>query len=552
MFFRKVTSKSNGREYTYVKLIENYREGNKVKQRVIANLGNIDDLTSEKVQGLVSGLSRICGFPDDNNQAFETEKVLNFGEVIALDKVWQTLDAGDILNTLAGHQEASIGLLVELMTINQITRPGRDQGISNWSQNLYLPQLEGKNLRPEQFQNALITLASVKEPLENQLFQKIKDQVGINTETAYCYLIRGFFESHQLESSSKLGYFMGQAHERKQVDMGILATSEGIPLGHRVFMGNLSDAETVPRRVQDIKRQFGFNNCIFVGDQNIITEENLQLMTAYGYDYIVGMEIRFNREVEPVLHHLSDSPSNFTDVNNDLYYKEIKIRGNRYLLCYNPAKAESKKLALENKLAGIEEELKNVKQWIEEKSSKNARVNFYRATGILKNSYCRKYFETLFDEKDHQFSFKRKQEVIDREDSLFGKFVIKTNCQHISPAEMIKAYTNYAEARDELRVIKRHVSVNSANKEVIIRGYIFINILAFLIKKIMENMLRMKGVDMGSKQVLEILEDIKVTVNRCQDSEVMYITPTHGLQRQLLSAVGVQGIPRKLESGATF
>lgn len=45
----------------YVKLIENYREEGKVKQRVIANLGNVDDISPEKAKKLIRGLARACG-----------------------------------------------------------------------------------------------------------------------------------------------------------------------------------------------------------------------------------------------------------------------------------------------------------------------------------------------------------------------------------------------------------------------------------------------------------------------------------------------------------
>jgi len=61
MFFRKVISKCGGKEYVYVKLIENYREDGKIKQRVIANLGNIDDISPEKAKRLIRGLARACG-----------------------------------------------------------------------------------------------------------------------------------------------------------------------------------------------------------------------------------------------------------------------------------------------------------------------------------------------------------------------------------------------------------------------------------------------------------------------------------------------------------
>ena len=65
MFFRKIVRKSNGKEYAYLKLIKTYREGGKVKHKVIANLGNIENLTPETVVGLINGLAKIYGLPNN-------------------------------------------------------------------------------------------------------------------------------------------------------------------------------------------------------------------------------------------------------------------------------------------------------------------------------------------------------------------------------------------------------------------------------------------------------------------------------------------------------
>lgn len=64
MFFRKIVCRRNGKEYTYLKLIETYREGGKVKQRVIGNLGNLDNLTPEKIESLILGLRKIYDLKD--------------------------------------------------------------------------------------------------------------------------------------------------------------------------------------------------------------------------------------------------------------------------------------------------------------------------------------------------------------------------------------------------------------------------------------------------------------------------------------------------------
>lgn len=45
MFLSKVTTRKKGKDYVYVKLIENFREDGKVKQRVLANYGSVENLS---------------------------------------------------------------------------------------------------------------------------------------------------------------------------------------------------------------------------------------------------------------------------------------------------------------------------------------------------------------------------------------------------------------------------------------------------------------------------------------------------------------------------
>ncbi|MHB8918416.1 MAG: IS1634 family transposase, partial [Desulfocucumaceae bacterium] len=238
MFFRKVTSKSNGKEYTYVKLIENYREGQKVKQRVIANLGNIEDLTPDKVHGLITGLSRICGLETENeNGTFETKRVLEFGDVLALHKIWEMLGINKVIRELLATERSTVlPLLVEIMVMNQVINPKGRKVLSDWYHYLYLPQLEGKHLSPEHFSRALDALAEIKDPLENKIFQTIQDLFPVESGTVFCHLTRGFFERAVNEGNGQRGgrSFITRSPERKQMDMGILVNETGIPFGHRM------------------------------------------------------------------------------------------------------------------------------------------------------------------------------------------------------------------------------------------------------------------------------------------------------------------------------
>ncbi len=556
MFFRKVVSRSNGKEYTYVKLIENYREGSKVKQRVIANLGNIEDLTPEKVQGLIAGLSRICGLETDSDDAaFETKKVLQFGDVLALHKVWTLLGINKIIQDLMGSEKSSVlPHLVEIMVMNQVIKPKSRKTLSDWYRSLYLPQLEGKNLSPEHFSRALDALTAIKEPLEKRIFQAIQNLFPAGSGTIYCHLTRGFFDRAVNESAGLRSgrSFIGRPPERKQVDMGILVNEKGIPLGHRMFMGSFADGDTVPKRVSQIKDQYAIDNCIFVGDQNIITDENVRLLVAYGYEYIMGLELRFNLELGPLEDYLEMPSEKFEAIEDDLLYREIKSAENRYLLCYNPEKAAESIFILENRLNSIEKELAEIQKWVENKCSVNAKANFYKAKNLLKDTFCRRYFECMYDEKMNKFNYRRRQDVIDREISRSGKFVIKTNTRDLSPLQIINAYTNYAEARDEFRLIKNNEAGPGDYTESRIRGYVFISVLAYLMEKALENILSRHNIEISARNALEILEDIKLTINEMNQKEIRFVTPVDGIQKDILAALGVAEVPRTLTKGAVL
>jgi hypothetical protein len=550
VFFRKVTSKSNGKEYTYVKLIENYREGNKVKQRVLANLGNIDDLTPEKVQGLIAGLNRICGINQSGQQEIESKKVLQFGEVIAINKVWEFLGVSRAISqSVQSNENQDIPLLIELMVMNQIIKPRHSKAVSDWYRCLYLPHLEDKKLSVEQFNAALDFLVKAKEKLENHFFQAINKVLPLNTETVYCHLTRSFFEraDNDTDANYNIRYVPALAPERMPVEIGILLTRNGIPIGHHFYPVSFNEEDQINHKVSVLKRTYNIKNFIFVGKQNIITEENLQVLTSYGHQFIVGLELRFNREVERIQGELRAPQDSFLKLDSDLAFKEITIRDNRYLICIDSFKASARQKFIEGKLNFIENELKNIKKWVAEEFSGNARANFYKASGILKDTYCKRYFDCWYDEKLRQFDYERKQDIIERDKAYAGKFILKTNNLELPADEIIKSYLTYRKARDEIKLIKNYEPFPEENWEMRIKAHVFVFNLAYIVEKTLEHILNNHGMSISATKALSILEDIKVTVSQLNNMEVKSITPAYRDQQEILKALGIKHLPRILD-----
>lgn len=80
MFPRISKVKIGGKIYEYVRIVENYRENGKKRQKVIANLGRVEAVVG-KMDSLVEGLRDYC-----------KEKFVKPGEITSEDTpVWGTI-----------------------------------------------------------------------------------------------------------------------------------------------------------------------------------------------------------------------------------------------------------------------------------------------------------------------------------------------------------------------------------------------------------------------------------------------------------------------------
>jgi hypothetical protein len=71
-------------------------------------------------------------------------------------------------------------------------------------------------------------------------------------------------------------------------------------------------------------------------------------------------------------------------------------------------------------------------------------------------------------------------------------------------------------------------------------------VLAAMLEKTMERMIRRAGIGLNSRQVLELLEEIKVTINQLGDREVKSVTMIPKAQEEILQAIGVGRVERTI------
>jgi len=83
-----------------------------------------------------------------------------------------------------------------------------------------------------------------------------------------------YFEG-QAKANAKAarGHSRDQRPDCKQVNLGLVVTPEGLPIGYEIFAGNTADVTTVEDRVRLMEEKYGQAKRIWVLDRGMISED---------------------------------------------------------------------------------------------------------------------------------------------------------------------------------------------------------------------------------------------------------------------------------------
>lgn len=528
MFFRKVVTKINDKEYAYLKLIESYREGDKVKQRVIANLGSIENFTPEKVQSLIAGLSKIFNLNNRDVPAGKPVQLLPFGEIAAVNAIWNKLGITDHIANCLSEKKHTFSTLIKILTIYHLLEPLHNLPFHHWLNKIknYIPD----DLNLDDIEVALNHLTRSKEKLEETTFREFKHQGLITTSSTLVHLTKSCYTHHTSHHSET--DFLPSIPEKNHLTIMFATCTNGIPLAYE-----LVDEHHLHEQLFQLKSRLNLTHCIFIGNQNFLPDEITHLISSYGHTYIVGVGRRAINSKHLINFNLSDD--NFHKLTDELWYYEIQHDGERYLICFNPLKARQKIVYLESKVDQLEKELYLLKKWLSNNNHLSP-SQFYKAASILKDPYCKRFFQIYFDENNHTFSFRLNDNAVEQHKNMAGKYLIKTNAYHLTPAEILNAYGIHIAYRNQLQQIKELVTIKNQPFPLMIKAHLIIAHLSHLILKIMEFYLHQNEIRLDPYRVLKLLEDVKLVTFYGNTNHEYSFSPLTHTHQQIFSALGVK------------
>lgn len=91
-----------------------------------------------------------------------------------------------------------------------------------------------------------------------------------------------YFEGVADLGIAKRGYSRDHRPDCVQVNIALVVTREGMPLGYEIFADNTTDVTTVQEIVTSMEARFGKVNRVWVMDRGMVSAENIAWLNDTG------------------------------------------------------------------------------------------------------------------------------------------------------------------------------------------------------------------------------------------------------------------------------
>src|SRR5487761_1288368 len=168
MYAKVKTVRRGGRSYEYLELVEGRREGTRVRQHVVANLGRLDELKAGgKLEQLVAGLARLDQPPPGTRR--------HVGPLLIAAHYLRRLGVAEVVNAAVprrGKALASHGEIACVLAASRLAAPSPLYDIAGWASSAAVPELLGTPavlLNDDRLGRPLESLAGVAGNVRGQL-----------------------------------------------------------------------------------------------------------------------------------------------------------------------------------------------------------------------------------------------------------------------------------------------------------------------------------------------------------------------------------------------
>jgi transposase len=528
-------------KYQYLQIVENNKEKGKVRQRVIATVGRLDQLQSkDRVETLIRSLSRFSEqtlliLSGKSEVAAEAKKI---GPALIFERLWkETGIQSAVARVLDGRKfEFDVERAVFLTVLHRLMVSGSDRFCHRWCRDYQIRGIAGLDLHHlyramgflgEQLQDQRGATPFAprcnKDLIEEFIFSHRRDLFS-NLDLVFFDTTSIYFQGRGGESIGQRGFSKDHRPDLVQMVVGAVIDDTGQPICCEMWPGNTADVTTLLPIVEKLKKRFGISRMCIVADRGMISAQTIEKLESpeNQIPYILGTRMRkVTLTRERVLSHSGRYKDVWPD-NSDphkpapLKVKQVEIEGSRYIVCLNPSQQRKDATDRQAIVDSLTDQIKK------------------GAKSLVGNKGFRKYL------KIEKGSASIDENKIKDEARFDGKWVLQTNTE-LSAEQVALKYKELWQVEKVFRDIKSLLETRPVfhQKDQTIRGHVFCSFLALVLRKELDRRLLQSGHRFEWAQIKQDLQALqRVTIQ--EDGRRLSIrSQSQGLCGTVFQAVGV-------------
>jgi transposase len=364
MFVRVKSNGTGPNARKYLQIVESYRQGGRVRQRVIATLGRLDKLQDSKtLAGVIDSLGRFCEqvrvVEASRSPQIASCQSRPWGPALVFSRLWKKQGLPEILSRLAAERRFSFdpGNVTFALALQRLCEPGSDHQGSQWLTNVEAPGFE--EIALQHMYRTVAWLAEVREDLERELFFRDRDLFTQDLDLVFLDTTSTYLYREEQTQWFKRGYSRDHRPDLPQLVLCVAVDRHGWPVAWEVFPGNTADKRAFVQMVEKLRRRFQIGRISVVADRGMISKQTIEFLTGdpqAPWDYILGVRMRQQNEVrEKVL----GTKVNYQEVDTNLKVAEVRIGERRYILCRNEEEALKDAAAREQIVEKLQQKLES-------------------------------------------------------------------------------------------------------------------------------------------------------------------------------------------------
>jgi len=317
-------------------LREGYREEGKAKTRTLAN---ITHWKPERIEAL----TRVLKGEFDGLVGGEVDPITDriYGVLFILKEL------ADRVGITKALGKTPMGKLALFLVLARIADQGSRLSAVRWAKDHCVAEVLGLDeFDEEDLYRALDWLAARQDKIEKKLYRAYAKKKG-SPNILVLYDVTSSYLEGQCNELAEYGFDRDKKKGKKQIVIGLLTGSDGEPLSVKVFKGNSSDPTTIGTQIDTLKRRFGVEDVIFVGDRGMVKSKGKEALGHCGFKYITALT---NAQVRKLLKEKVIQLDLF-----DTTVCEVEHGGIRLILRRNDAVRRKEAKRREDKLDRLQE-----------------------------------------------------------------------------------------------------------------------------------------------------------------------------------------------------